>query len=88
MKKNVYKILLALSLSGAVLAGCDTIDSNIGTNNEENVEEKANEEGDVEISEIRVDVTSRYYRCCKRSRRIGRFNHKHAESRAKPVWMV
>ncbi|HAJ69699.1 MAG: trypsin-like peptidase domain-containing protein [Alkalibacterium sp.] len=58
MKKNVYKILLALSLSGAVLAGCDTIDSNIGTNNEENVEEKANEEGDVQISEIRVDVTS------------------------------
>ncbi|MDN6386005.1 MAG: trypsin-like peptidase domain-containing protein [Alkalibacterium sp.] len=58
MKKNVYKILLAVSLSGAVLAGCDTIDSNIGTNNEENVEEKANEEGDVQISEIRVDVTS------------------------------
>lgn len=58
MKKNVYKILLALSLSGAVLAGCDTIDSNIGTNNEENVEEKANEEEDVQISEIRVDVTS------------------------------
>ncbi|GEK91237.1 S1C family serine protease [Alkalibacterium kapii] len=58
MKSKLYKMMLALSLSGAVLAGCDTSDPDSGADNEETVEDTPTEEGDVQISEVRVDVTS------------------------------
>lgn len=61
MKNNIYKTLLALSLSGALLAGCDVTDPQTEpeTEDEEIVEDTpVTEEGDVQISEVRVDVTS------------------------------
>lgn len=61
MKSKAYKTLLALSLSGALLAGCDAIDQETEpeTEEEERVEDTpVDEEGDVQISEVRVDVSS------------------------------
>lgn len=62
MKSKAYKTLVALSLSGAVLAGCDLIEpetEQLETETEENVDDTpVTEEGEVQISEVRVDVSS------------------------------
>ncbi|MER2063653.1 MAG: trypsin-like peptidase domain-containing protein [Alkalibacterium sp.] len=61
MKSKAYKTLLALSLSGALLAGCDVLDPETEpeTEDEETVEDTpVDEEGDVQISEVRVEVSS------------------------------
>jgi len=61
MKNKAYRTLLALSLSGALLAGCDAIDQETDPETEEEgtVEDTpVDEEGDVQVSEVRVDVSS------------------------------
>ena len=54
MNIKSLKTLIAITLSGAVLAGCDLIDPET----EPGEETPVTEEGEVTVSEVRVDVTS------------------------------
>ncbi len=59
MKKLSFKTLIALSLTGTMLVGCDMLDTETEPETENEVEDTpVTEEGEVTISEVRVDVSS------------------------------
>lgn len=59
MKKQSIKTLIALSMTGALLAGCDILEPESEPETENEVEDTpVSEEGGVTISEVRVDVSS------------------------------
>ncbi|MFO8069683.1 MAG: trypsin-like peptidase domain-containing protein [Alkalibacterium sp.] len=60
MKKKSIRALLTLSLTSAMLVGCDLIDTETESDPATEVEENTpvTEEGEVQISEVRVDVSS------------------------------
>ncbi|WP_071847326.1 S1C family serine protease [Alkalibacterium sp. 20] len=60
MKKKSFRALLMLSLTSAMLVGCDLIDTETESDPDTEMEENTpvTEEGEVKISEVRVDVTS------------------------------
>lgn len=59
MKKKSFKTVIALSLTSALLVGCDVLDPATDPDTENGAEDTpVTEEGEVTVSEIRVDVSS------------------------------
>ena len=60
MKKKSFRALLMLSLTSAMLVGCDLIDTTTESDPDTEMQENTpvTEEGEVKISEVRVDVSS------------------------------